>query len=232
MPDLPDLTDLKWQTAHSDAELKQSILNGMGKFMLPMKDKLSPADAEQMVAYMRAFRYGKQIVQAEPQLPVLPQPPALYTVVSNPNARPAVPPPSALADEETAARTRVAAGLYRQYCLICHGTDGRGTEMRASMPTIPDHTGCAWQERLSNPQLVVSILEGKGTLMPSFRGRVNDEQAQDLAAYVRAFGPARAVPPAASASGSDFEKRYRELQEKWNELQRQLNALSGPPRKP
>ena len=45
MPDLPDFSDAKWQAARSDAELKQSILNGKGKFMLPMKDKLGAADS-------------------------------------------------------------------------------------------------------------------------------------------------------------------------------------------
>jgi len=230
MPDLPDFSDAKWQAARSDAELKQSILNGKGKFMLPMKDKLGPADAEQMVAYLRAFRGGKQIVQVEPQLPVVPQPPALPAVVFHAKAPPAMPPPTTPAREETAARTRVAASLYRQYCLICHGTSGRGTEMRASMPTIPDFTDRPWQELMSNPQLVVSILDGKGTLMPAFRGRVSDVQAHDLAAYVRAFGPVRAVPLEVPAS--DFDQRFHALQAEWNELHRQLQEVSKPARKP
>lgn len=83
---------------------------------------------------------------------------------------------------------------------------------------------------MSNPELVVGILDGKGTLLPAFRDRFSDEQAQDLAAYVRAFGPVRAAPTEAAAS--DFEQRYRELPERWHELQRQLQELSKPPRKP
>jgi hypothetical protein len=63
--------------------------------------------------------------------------------------------------------------------------------------------------------------------MPPFRGRVSDKQAQDLAAYVRAFGPERAAP--AKAPANDFEKRYRDLEEQWGELQRQLQELSKPP---
>jgi hypothetical protein len=102
--------------------------------------------------------------------------------------------------------------------------------MKASMPTIPDFTSRAWQEGLNTPQMVVSILDGKGTFMPAFRGRVSDEQAQDLSAYVRAFGPVRAVTPEAPAS--DFEKRFHEVQDQWYELQRQLQELSKPPRKP
>jgi mono/diheme cytochrome c family protein len=221
MPDLPDFTDAKWQAAHGDAEFKQSILNGKGKFMLSMKDKLSPADVEQMVAYVRAFQGGKQVIPVEPA-PVVPPPPTQPTVVPGPKVSP-VPP-------ETAVRTRVATGLYRQYCLVCHGTDGQGRELKASMPSIPDFSSRSWQEGVTNPQLTVSILDGKGTLMPAFRGRVNDDQARDLAAYVRAFGPARAAP--AEAPADDFEKRFRELQDQWNELERQLKELSKPPPKP
>jgi mono/diheme cytochrome c family protein len=132
--------------------------------------------------------------------------------------------------EEVAVRTRAATILYRQYCLICHGTDGRGAEIKSAMPTIPDFTSRAWHDTVSDPQMAVSILDGKGTLMPAFRGRVNDDQARDLAAYVRAFGPAR--PPKPDASTSDFEQRLRELQDQWNELEKQLQELPKPPPKP
>jgi quinol-cytochrome oxidoreductase complex cytochrome b subunit/mono/diheme cytochrome c family protein len=230
LPDLPDFTDPKWQAGHNDAELKKSILNGKGKFMLPMKDKLGPTDADQMVAYLRGFRGGQQVIQVEPPAPVVPPAPTQPTVVTGPTAPPVKQPTPPAIPTETAARTRVAAGLFRQYCLVCHGTDGRGSEMRASIPAIPDFTSNSWQEGRSNSQLVVSILDGKETFMPSFRGRVSDEQAGDLVAYVRAFGPARPVPSKAPAN--DFEKRFRELQSQWDELQRQLQEVSKPSRKP
>lgn len=229
MPELSDFTDPKWQNARGDAELKQSILNGKGKFMMPMRDRLSPADAERMVAYVRAFRSGKQVVQLESQSPLVAPAPAQPAVVALPKTpAPGQPPPAAV-PMETAGRTRVATGLYRQYCLICHGADGRGSEMKAGMPAIPDFSSRAWQETVNSAQLLVGILDGKGTLMPAFRGRVNDEQAQDLAAYIRAFGPARSASPEAPAS--DFEQRYRDLQGQWNELQKQLQGLAQP-RKP
>jgi mono/diheme cytochrome c family protein len=224
MPEVPDFVDAKWQTAHNDADLKQSILNGKGKFMLPMKDKLGPADAEAMVKYVRAFRGGDQVIHVEPPPPVVPPP-----------ERPAVIPPTttpapAPAREDVAVRMRAATVIFRQYCLSCHGIDGRGSEMKPAMPAIPDFTGRAWQEGVRDPQLVVSILDGKGTLMPSFRGRVTDDQARDLAAYVRAFGPAR--PPTPEQPATDFEQRYRELQSQWDELERQLRELPKPPPKP
>jgi hypothetical protein len=88
--------------------------------------------------------------------------------------------------------------------------------MRAAMPAIPDFTSRTWQESQKNAQLAVSILDGKGALMPSLRGRVTDANAPDLVAYVRAFCPAQTAPE--QAVTSDSEKRFRELEQEWNEL--------------
>jgi ubiquinol-cytochrome c reductase cytochrome b subunit len=227
MPDDPNFTDSKWQASRTDAELKKSILDGKGKLMVPMKDKLSAADAEKMVAYVRAFRGGKQVVPVETAPAVVLAPTSQPAVVPG-RKRPGVA-QSAAVSAETAARLRVAAGLYRQYCLSCHGVEGRGSELKAGMPTIPDFTNAAWYSGVTNPQLVVSILDGKGTLMPAFRGRISDEDAQDLTAYVRAFGPAAT---AAQIPPSDFEERFREVQEHWYMLQKQLQEMSKPPGKP
>jgi hypothetical protein len=59
------------------------------------------------------------------------------------------------------------------------------------MPDLPDFTSHTWQQSRENPQLAVSILDGKGKFMPSFRGRVKADQVFDLVGYVRAFGPSR-----------------------------------------
>jgi mono/diheme cytochrome c family protein len=238
MPEIPDLTNSTWQDSRTDAELRHSILEGKGKFMLPMKDKFGEADAEHMVAYMRAFRQGKQVVQVEPQQP--PVPPAQPAIVPGPTAPAVQQPPAAApgatavqrlpvtAPAETAARMRVATTLYRQYCLICHGADGRGTEMKASMPAVPDFTNRTWQEGMTDRQFAVSILDGKGVLMVPFRDRVSDAQAQDLVAYVRAFGPPRTK--AAEAAPSDYDKQFRELQEQLKAMEKQLQE--APPKKP
>jgi ubiquinol-cytochrome c reductase cytochrome b subunit len=227
MPELPDFTDDKWQASHPDAELKKSILQGKGKFMLPMKDKLSDADADQMVTFVRSFRAGKQLLLVQPQGPAVHPPPAQPAVVPGAKA-PAVAAPSR--SEEIAGRMRAATASYRQYCLICHGPAGNGSEMRPSMPSIPDFTSRAWQAGVATPQLISSILDGKGTLMPAFRGRVNDDQARDLAAYIRAFGPSPAA--GSETPANDFERRFRELEDQWNELQKQLQSLPPPTRNP
>jgi mono/diheme cytochrome c family protein len=224
MPEIPDFVDAKWQTSRSNQDLLHSILEGKGTFMLPMKNKLSQTDAEQMVAYVRGFQGGKQVLEVEKPKQVVP-PSSQQPVV--------VPAPKATAGQraspsspDTAARIRAATGLYRQNCLTCHGIDGRGLEIKASMPSIPDFTNRSWQEGITNPQISVSILDGKGTLMPALRGRVSEDQALDLVAYVRAFGPAR--PATTEPGASDFEKRFRELEDQWNELERQIQSLESP----
>jgi len=97
------------------------------------------------------------------------------------------------------------------------------------MPQIPDFTSRAWQEGKNNAQVAVSILDGKD-LMPAFRGRVDDDQAQSLVAYLRAFGPARARGN--EAAPDDFEKRFHQLQDEWDELQKQPDEVSARPRRP
>ena len=224
MPEIPDFANPKWQASRTDADLAHSILDGKGKFMLPMKDKLGGTDVEQMVAFVRAFQGGKQRVALEPQQHPIPPGPVHPAVIPGPKT-PVQKPPSA----ETAARLRVATGLYRQYCLTCHGPDGRSSPMRAAMPTIPDFTDRTWQAGQSNAQFLVAIRDGKGTFMPSFRGRLSDAQIRDLVAYLRAFGP----PPTTPAEGAtDFEKRFQKLQRQWDELEKQLQEVSPESRPP
>jgi quinol-cytochrome oxidoreductase complex cytochrome b subunit/cytochrome c len=227
-PELPDLTNAKWQASRTDADLLHSILEGKGKIMVPMKDKLGKADAEQMVAFVRGFSGSKQVVPQEPQPPP-PPPPTEPTVVAGPKPFPVPAPSPTRPSAEMAARMRVAAGMYRQYCLLCHGANGKGQELRSAMPTMPDFTRPSWQSEVSNARLAVSILDGKGALMPAFRGRVSAEQSRDLAAYVRAFGPQRAAPE--EPARTDFEQQFRDLERQWHELQRQFREMSGPPKK-
>jgi mono/diheme cytochrome c family protein/uncharacterized membrane protein len=109
------------------------------------------------------------------------------------------------------------------------------------MPDIPDFTKPSWQRKRSDAKLVVSILDGKGQDMPSFRGEINKEQARELMANVRAFAPRMGNPGADNqqepASPSEFEKEFRRLQEEMDELKKQFRRASedtpnGKPSKP
>jgi mono/diheme cytochrome c family protein len=230
MPDLPDFTDPKWQTAQKDdAELVKSILDGKGKFMTPMKEKFGVGDAEKLVALVRGFPKSAPVETAPTPIVRQPEGPRVEPKpVPAPQGK--EPRPLPVDVEQAAERTRVATTHYRQYCLSCHGTDGRGAaEMKPAMRDLPDFALRSWQDGVTNAQLTVSILDGKGTLMPAFRGRISDIEAQDLTAYIRAFGPVRKPTEPGT---SDFEKRFRQLEEEMNEWQKQLRELQRPPRKP
>jgi len=229
MPEISDFTNATWQESQTDAELRHAILDGKGKFMLPMKDKVGEAEAGQMVAFIRAFRGRNQIATLESQERPIPPEAAHPTIVAGPKVST---PPSGVTtpSAKVAVRLRVATGLFRQYCVSCHGPDGQGTAMRASMPPIPDFTDRTWQEGHSDPHLQVSILDGEGVFMPAFGGRLSTEQARDLIAYVRAFGPPETKVAAAPAS--DFDKRFQQLRHQWDELDKQLHQLSPQTQKP
>jgi mono/diheme cytochrome c family protein len=124
---------------------------------------------------------------------------------------------------------KAAQELFRQHCARCHGADGRGRRSR-SLENIPDFTDAAWQARQTNPHLTASILAGRNDAMPSFDGRLSAAEARDLVALIRAFGPATAAP--AGAPATDFEQQFRQLQQQYDELKKQLQEISPPARKP
>jgi mono/diheme cytochrome c family protein len=253
-PAIPDFTNPGWHDSRADADLSRAILDGKGKMMRPMKKKLGSLDVTQMVSFVRAFRGGGLLVQDEaeksaaaeaeaeaeakakegetggPKPAESPRPPARAT-----SARPAPAPagsaPAArvapLATSPVPAdRSHAASALYRRHCVSCHGPDGRGSEMRATLPSVPDFSTREWQMGRTNAQLSVSILEGKGESMPAWRGRVSGEQARDLVSFVRSLGPPELFT--AGASASDFARRFRRLQEQWEELDRQVKTLPRP----
>jgi len=246
-PDIPDFTSPQWHKTKPDAALAQAILSG-GKFMPPMKDKLSPADAERMVKFVRGFQGGKQVVSlgaievpkepvsvppvvaatpatSPPTASTTPEPkPAPKAVATTPTI-PAQLPPS----EDLGARVRAGAVIFRLYCIVCHGPEGTGSLVRATLPPIPDFTSKSFQADHSNQQLLISILDGKGTLMPANRGRVTEAQARDLVAYVRAFGPPMVQAPypaqGVSTATDDFQKRFNLLQQQFETLEKQLKSM-------
>jgi mono/diheme cytochrome c family protein len=204
-PKIPDFTDARWQASRNDSDLGRSILEGKGKSMPRMRNKLGSVDVARMVAFVRAFQGGKQVVDDAPE--ALPAPPATASRREDPHVRAGTP-------------------LFQRFCVKCHGADGTGTSMRESLSTIPDFTRPAWQSGRSDAQLVASLLSGKGTGMPAFGNKLRREQARDLVAYVRAFAPAQGRP--AGTAPDDFDARFRELADEVEALGRQIRALSPP----
>lgn len=91
-------------------------------------------------------------------------------------------------------RERSASRLYQQHCARCPGEDGTGSSLRDSTPEAPDFRSRAWQRARSDTELLVTILEGKGTRMPAFAGRISEQETRELQMELE-----------------DLKKRFREL---------------------
>jgi hypothetical protein len=86
---------------------------------------------------------------------------------------------------------RVIIGLYNRYCIRCHGVDGRGVW---DIPAVPNFTNPRWQASRSDAQIVRIVLEGRGAVMPPFRGTITLEEAWGMARYLRTFVPGTETP--------------------------------------
>jgi hypothetical protein len=95
---------------------------------------------------------------------------------------------------------RITAALFNRYCIRCHGVDGRGVW---DIPDVPDFTNVRWQACRSDGQLARLILEGRGAVMPPFRGTLSLEEAWAMARYLRSF------VPGTEASRPDFGPKQK-----------------------
>src|SRR5262249_2127759 len=81
---------------------------------------------------------------------------------------------------------RAVMGLYNRHRVRCHGLHGRGVW---DIPCVPDFTNLRWQAHRTDGQLARSILEGRGAVMPPFRGTLTLEESWAMARYLRTFVP-------------------------------------------
>jgi mono/diheme cytochrome c family protein len=95
---------------------------------------------------------------------------------------------------------RAVAALYNRYCIRCHGVDGRGVW---DIPDVPNFTNPRWQACRSDDQLARIIIEGRGAVMPPFRGTLSLEEACAMARYLRTFVPGTELPRPAAEAGSE-----------------------------
>jgi mono/diheme cytochrome c family protein len=111
----------------------------------------------------------------------------------------------------------------------CHSADGTGRAARGRLPRIPDFTGASWQGRQSDAQLLASILDGKGTEMPPWRGKMSKAQARGLVAYVRSFAPNAKRLEQQKQTETDpggFEEQFIRLQKELDESRKQLREIT------
>jgi hypothetical protein len=101
----------------------------------------------------------------------------------------------------------IVAGLFNRYCIRCHGVDGRGVW---DIPGVPDFTNAHWQATRTDAMFARRIIEGRGAVMPQFRGILSLEEAWAMARYIRTLIPGTEVSqpeiPAAKKS-SDTSKK-------------------------
>ena len=77
--------------------------------------------------------------------------------------------------------------VYQRYCQTCHGEDGSGdgvmTKLMAMEPM--DHTNAVVMDRISNDEMIQSILNGKGSYMPAWEGILSRDEVEALVSYIR-----------------------------------------------
>ena len=86
--------------------------------------------------------------------------------------------------------------VFLTHCAMCHGPDGRGGQkMGMNVPTLRDP---GWHNRVDDNHIASTVAHGKGA-MPSFMGKLDKTQMNDLVAFVRSLkrAPAEAPKPAA-----------------------------------
>ena len=55
------------------------------------------------------------------------------------------------------------------------------------MPDVGDFTSASWQASRTDEQLARLIYEGRGALMPAFRGTLTKDECYAMARYLRRF---------------------------------------------
>jgi mono/diheme cytochrome c family protein len=128
--------------------------------------------------------------------------------------------------EVAAAAPRAgASSLFMRRCARCHDEDGTGAELRGMIDGLPNFANLHWQRQRSDAQLVVSILEGKGTRMPAFSDRLSRAEARALVSHIRSLVPGEMV--GTDDPVPDFQERFQALQEEFERLRKQFHELAA-----
>ena len=84
--------------------------------------------------------------------------------------------------------------VYQKYCLICHGTEGKGDGFNAFNldPKPRDFTDKKYLDALTNARMFETVAGGgravnKSPVMPSWGGRLNKDEIKYLVTYLRTF---------------------------------------------
>jgi mono/diheme cytochrome c family protein len=84
--------------------------------------------------------------------------------------------------------------LYASTCARCHGAEGTGgLALFDGGPRPRDFRDHAFQNERTDEQLKLTILNGKGTGMPSFGTIFDEQQLRSLIAHLRSFDSEKAA---------------------------------------
>ncbi len=81
----------------------------------------------------------------------------------------------------------VGRRLYNKHCQMCHGRQGDGNGFMKDLINIKpmDHTNAYKTNKLTNEEIVMDILEGKGKYMPAWKSVLTQRDAEGLVGYIR-----------------------------------------------
>lgn len=84
---------------------------------------------------------------------------------------------------------RAPARMYGQYCISCHGSDGRSQTKKGKYNHARDLSDPQWQDDVSDERIFNSIMNGRNVRgnMPGFKDKLNEQEADSLVEYVRKF---------------------------------------------
>jgi mono/diheme cytochrome c family protein len=203
-----------------------------GKKSMPsMKTRLTREHIDKLVTLIRGFRGGRQRINeeyaVEETVRAEPHPEPLQA-----SARPAdhSPAPAAGAPRLSETPPRPVRIVFQRYCARCHGAGGDGASQRLTFRSIPDFTSKTWQEQHGESSMKLSILEGKGSTMPPFGGRIDEQAATELVAFVRSL--AGMAPAQRQSSSHGFDDRFQRLMAELKALKREYRALSSAADRP
>ncbi|MDD8018156.1 MAG: c-type cytochrome [Bacteroidota bacterium] len=84
--------------------------------------------------------------------------------------------------------------FYTKYCLVCHGSEGKGDGFNAFNlnPRPKDFTEKQYMQALTDEKLIETVSQGgrgvnKSPSMPSWGGRLSKDEILYVVAYVRTF---------------------------------------------
>jgi len=93
-----------------------------------------------------------------------------------------------------------AQRLFNSNCASCHMASGKGEEHHRK-DNIPDFTDPAWHARRSDPEIVASVANGRGSIMPSFKQKLSPAEIRLLVDYIHGF-PERAAHGRAASTNT------------------------------